>query len=88
MKKHRTLSLFLKEARIKSGFSQKDVSDELGYSTAQFVSNWERGLSTPPGRTLRKLAKFYKVSAEDLYEVLLDETLNRVENQLKKEFYG
>jgi transcriptional regulator with XRE-family HTH domain len=88
MKKRRSLNTFLKEARSKAGLSQKDVSDELGYTTAQFVSNWERGLSTPPGRTLRKLAKLYKVGAEELYDVLLNETLNRVEVQLRKEFFG
>jgi transcriptional regulator with XRE-family HTH domain len=82
------LNSFLRDARIAAGLSQKDVSDRLGYNSAQFVSNWERGLATPPGRTLRKLSQLYKIKADELYEILLEETLARVESELEKEFFG
>jgi transcriptional regulator with XRE-family HTH domain len=88
MGKNQQLSSFLKKARIRAGMSQKEVSAFLGYSTPQFISNWERGVSTPPGKTLKKLAKLYKVSAEQLYEALLAETLARVEKGLRKRFFG
>lgn len=86
--KKRNLNLFLRDARIQAGLSQKDVSDKLGYSSAQFVSNWERGLATPPGRTLRKLSQIYKIKADELYSILLAETLQRAEAELEKEFFG
>lgn len=67
------LSEFLKTKRIEAGLSQADISKALGYSTPQFISNWERGISAPPVSHVKKLANLYKVSADDLFrEVLLD----------------
>ena len=47
----------LKQKRVAAGLSQRDVSDELGYSTPQFISNWERGISCPPRRIIEKTWK-------------------------------
>lgn len=82
------LGRFLQDARIKVGLSQKEVADRLGYQTAQYVSNWERGIATPPGRTLRKLADLYRIPAEELYEVILDFVLAQTRQDLEKEFFG
>lgn len=46
---------FLREKRMKAGLSQKEVALGLGYTTPQFISNWERGLSNPPISSIRKL---------------------------------
>ena len=81
------LALFLKEKRTLSGLSQKDVATKLGYSTSQFISNWERGISQPPINTLRTLASMYNVAAEQMFNVLLEETMIQVEADLKKKFY-
>lgn len=82
------LGKFLQDARIKVKLSQKEVADRLGYQTAQYVSNWERGVATPPGRTLRKLADLYRIPAEELYEVILDYVLAQTRQDLQKEFFG
>lgn len=82
------LALFLKDKRNKSGLSQKDVATKLGYSTSQFISNWERGISQPPINTLRTLANMYHVSADEMFNVLLEETMIRVRAELKAKFYG
>ena len=37
----------LKKMRLKAGLSQRDVSTALGYTSPQYVSNWERGKSHP-----------------------------------------
>ena len=47
---------FLKEKRTKAGLTQQEVALGLSYDTAQFVSNWERGISLPPLVALPKLA--------------------------------
>jgi transcriptional regulator with XRE-family HTH domain len=86
--KSKTLSQFLKQAREKADLSQRQVADELGYQSAQFISNWERGISSPPMKTLKRLGELYRVSAEDLYEIMVEDTLRRVEADLHKEFYG
>lgn len=82
------LAQFLKEKRTQSGLSQKDVATKLGYSTSQFISNWERGISQPPISTLRTLANMYNVSADQMFNVLLEETMVQVQSDLKKKFYG
>ncbi len=86
MKKNAQLSNFLKEKRIASGLSQGDVADKLGYSTAQFISNWERGVAAPPVNILKKLADLYKVNAEELFEVVLEEKIREVTNDLLRRF--
>ena len=82
-----SLAVFLKDKRIVAGLSQKDVALKLGYSTSQFISNWERGISQPPLATLRKIAELYKVSADEMFNVLLKSTISQVEIDLKKKFY-
>ena len=82
------LAQFLKEKRSQSGLSQKDVASKLGYSTSQFISNWERGISQPPIHTLRTLALMYNIAAEQMFNVLLENTMVQVQEDLKKKFYS
>jgi len=35
------LGSWLREKRVTSGLSQAEVAQKLGYSTAQFISNWD-----------------------------------------------
>ena len=81
------LAQFLKNKRIIAGFSQKDVATKLGYSTSQFISNWERGVSQPPLSTLRKLAEVFQINVDDMFNVLLESTIAQVEVDLKRKFY-
>lgn len=83
-----SLAKFLKEKRENAGLSQKQVSDKLGYTTPQFVSNWERGVSSPPLKTLKKIGELYHVSADDLFKVTLESTIQQVTMDLKRKFYG
>lgn len=82
------LSEFLKEKRTLVGLTQGQVAKELGYSTAQFVSNWERGVSSPPLNALRKLAQMYKVDEEEMFESFLAVTLQEVSDSLRKRYYS
>lgn len=84
MKKRGQLAVFLKEKRVQAGLTQSQVAEKLGYSSPQFVSNWERGLANPPVFILRDLTKMYKVSADEMFNLLLAE----VERDLHKEFYS
>jgi transcriptional regulator with XRE-family HTH domain len=84
LKKRDTLSVFLKEKRVEAGLTQSEVARKLGYSSPQFVSNWERGLANPPVFILKDLTKMYKVPADEMFELLVDE----VRTQLHREFYA
>ena len=61
----------LKELRLARGLSQKEIADYLGVSVAAY-SLYERGNREPGISTIKKLAKFYNVSSDDLLE--MDET--------------
>ena len=84
MKKQRAMAEYLKEKRAKANLTQSDVASKLGYSSPQFVSNWERGLAKPPVFVLRDLTKLYRVPANEMFSVLLAE----VESDLREEFYS
>ncbi len=72
----------LKKLRLKTGLKQKEVASLLGYSSPQFVSNWERGISSPPVKTLKQLAGIYKTNPEKLF-VKLRKT---IVEQMQREF--
>ena len=74
MSRKEPLNIYLKKARQKSGLSQGDVAKELGYSSPQFISNWERGLSSPPLDTLSDLVRIYSIPGKELVDVMLNET--------------
>jgi transcriptional regulator with XRE-family HTH domain len=61
---------FLKTKREKAGLTQQDVAKALHYSTPQFVSNWERGVSLPPLDALPKLAVLFKAQPKEIIEVI------------------
>lgn len=88
MKEITLLSDFLREKRIQANLSQMDVAKKLGYTSAQFVSNWERGLSNPPIATLRRLSEIYRIPPDDLYEIILRNMISQVTHDLHRKFFG
>jgi transcriptional regulator with XRE-family HTH domain len=74
---------FLRDMRTKAGLTQAEVATKLGYTSPQFVSNWERGLANPPVVMLRNLTKLYRVEAEEM----LTRFLQDVETDIRNEFY-
>lgn len=51
---------WLKENRIRAEMTQADVAKKIGYTTPQFISNWERGISMPPLSVYARLVRIYK----------------------------
>ena len=79
-----TFSKRLKTMRVEAGVSQSQLSKRLGYKSAQFVSNWERGLSYPPPRDVRKIAD--KIGAEYTVfsQLYIDSKIKAAEDRLIK----
>lgn len=78
------LGAYLKEKRKAAGLSQIEVSESLGYASAQFVSNWERATAKPPLRALAKLIKLYRLDIEETINCYLSETKSTIETVLLK----
>jgi len=61
---------FLRDKRAKAGLTQWDVAHHLKYSTAQFISNWERGVSLPPLEVLPKLTALFGVVNREFIDTM------------------
>lgn len=75
-----SIGSLLKIKREGCGLTQRDIAEQLGYTTAQFVSNWERGLIVPPMDALRALVFLKVVTARELISTLIievEKTLHR-----------
>ena len=70
--------------REKAGLTQRDVSDTLGYSTPQFISNVERGRCRFPVQKLSKIKKLYKLSNEQVVELFISEEKLSLQRVFKK----
>lgn len=62
----------LRAWRLAAGLTQWDLASRLGYVTAQFVSNWERGISLPPFEKLPALAHLLGIRATMIGELIFD----------------
>lgn len=74
---------YFKILREEAGLSQSTVAKKLGYSTPQFISNWERHLSLPPINAIKKMSKMYKEPAERIFSAIL---YTEIYNLRKKRF--
>ncbi|WP_413578545.1 helix-turn-helix domain-containing protein [Bdellovibrio sp. HCB290] len=81
-----TLGDYLKTTREAAGLTQADVSNALGYSTPQFISNWERSLSAPPVNAIKRLGQLYKIDANEMFEVILQAEIEATTADLRRKF--
>jgi len=72
----------IKKKRYELRLSQKDLATQLGYSCGQFISNWERGVSTPPLDITRSLCKILKIEIGSYKSRLLDDFKEKINNEL------
>lgn len=61
---------FLRAARLRKGFTQKQVADELGYSSMQFISNFECGIAVPPVSKLKVMVRMYEMPIGPLIDII------------------
>ena len=73
-----SLSKFLKKRREDVGLSQGQVAKFLGYTSPQFVSNWERGISKPPLHSLKELCGLYKTPRGEMAEQFIKESTRQI----------
>lgn len=66
------LSLYLKNKRVSANLSQAALAEQLGYTTPQFVSNWERGACSPPPDKFYEIVSILKINKDEFVDLLLD----------------
>jgi len=82
-----TIHSFLRQKRIAAGLSQGDMAKELKYTSAQFISNWERGLSLPPKASMKKLSKILNLDPKDFLEEYVKLMVGRYEAEIRKSIF-
>ncbi len=65
------ISNTLREHRKKMGLTQMQVAKQLGFTTAERISEWEKGLTFPSITNLFKLCLVYNTLPHELYNNLL-----------------
>ena len=81
-----SLGQFLKSNREKVSLSQGDVAKKLKYTSPQFISNWEREVSSPPIKVLKQLSDLYKVNSDEVFNLILSHSVNQLKANLTHEY--
>ena len=80
----RAISQLLQRARIKENLSQAEVAKYLGYTSPQFISNMERGLSDLPVDKINPLCKLLGISKDEVIKAMLVDLRADYKREIKK----
>ncbi|MGE3260905.1 MAG: helix-turn-helix domain-containing protein [Bacteriovoracia bacterium] len=69
-RKYEEVGVYLQAARAAKNLTQGRVARLLGYSSAQFISNFERGIALPPVKKLKVLIRLYDIPASELIDII------------------
>ena len=71
----------IKQLRLKAGFTQEQLAEKMGVG-AQSVSKWENSVSLPDITSLPLLAEVFGVSIDEMFDLSVEQKLNRMENRM------
>ena len=71
----------IKQLRLKSGFTQEQLAERLGISS-QSISKWETAVTMPDITLLPALAEEFGVTIDELFDLTINQKLQRIENRL------
>ena len=74
----------IKKLRQKAGLTQDQLASKLGV-TAQAVSKWENFVTVPDIALLPQIAIEFGISIDDLFDLTLEQKLDRIENSIEFE---
>ena len=74
---------FIKDSRIKKGFTQKQLADQL-FIDVSAVSKWERGVSYPDITLISGICKNLDISEKELIESSKDGEYHKMKSEAKK----
>lgn len=74
--------LFVKQARLNKGYTQKELADLL-FVDVSSVSKWERGVSYPDITLIASICKHLEVSEKELIESSNDEEYRKMKKDAK-----
>lgn len=80
---HKALGDLLARCRLGAGLTQRQVSDHLEYSSAQFISNFECGRVIPPAAKLGRMIKLYNVPKQLVVDAVVAAYRKELEAEIR-----
>lgn len=77
------ISKLVKSRRKALGLRQIDLSNKLGFTTMQFISNIERGLASLPPKHFIRASKLLKIDPDKLKRAAVQDFKLELERQVK-----
>lgn len=74
MSEYSNLGKYLKSKRVDCDFTQSELAEKLGDVHSQFISNWERGLCSPPAHSFQRLVEVLKLNKTKLAAAMLEDS--------------
>lgn len=71
-----------KGARLQAGLSQWAVAKKLGYTTAQYISNYERGLAPMSPKIAKKFCAITGLSIHVMFAAMVKDAETKLRKQL------
>lgn len=71
----------IKQLRTKCGYTQEELADKIGV-TPQAISKWENEVTTPDITLLPILSEVFGVTIDELFDLSINQQLERIENKL------
>lgn len=78
-----TIGDLLAHARLTKNYTQGELAKLLGYSSPQYVSNWERGVCEPPLDKMHLIIKHLDLDPKLVFDQMMKDTARRLEQKLK-----
>ncbi len=72
----------MRENRIKSGLTQRDLALKLNFTSGQFVSNYERGLCPIPIDKIRALINILHLDKNEVIELMQSDSREQLTKDL------
>ncbi len=76
-----SIGQYLKDKRVRKNLSQIDVAKVLSCKS-QFISNWERGLCSPPWNYMKTIVRLYSISEKEIVGFLMAEQEKMIRRSL------
>lgn len=74
----------IKKLRRKYGYTQEELAERLNV-TSQTISKWENQISMPDISLLPQIAEVFGVTIDDLFNLSIEQKLDRIENKFDLE---
>lgn len=76
------LGAYLAAGRNEKNLTQRHMQKRLAYSSAQFISNFERGLAKPPIPKLREFIEIYDLNPKKVMRLIIKVEAEKIRSGL------